>query len=88
MADEVTTQQTVTTNSAQPVAPATTGQRGEDMHPSFGTATAALQPDATPRMVDIPSPPHPDPAPPIPDPGPNLPEPDPAPLPEPLRGVG
>jgi DNA polymerase-3 subunit gamma/tau len=58
------------------------------MHPSLGTATTAPPPHATPRMVDIPSPPHPDPAPPIPDPGPNLPEPDPAPIPEPLRGLG
>jgi hypothetical protein len=57
------------------------------MHLSSVTATTGPPPDAMPRMVDIPSPPHPDPAPPIPDPGPNLPEPDPAPLPEPLRGL-
>jgi DNA polymerase-3 subunit gamma/tau len=58
------------------------------MHPYPGTSTTAPPPDATPRMVDLPPPPHPDPAPPIPDPGPNLPEPDPAPIPEPLRGLG
>ncbi|MDX6685345.1 MAG: hypothetical protein QOF86_1473 [Baekduia sp.] len=58
------------------------------MHPYPGTSTTAPPPDATPRMVDLPAPPHPDPAPPIPDPGPNLPEPDPAPIPEPLRGLG